>query len=318
MKNIRTALAASVFTLGALIASPVVAWEPTKPIKLVVGFSPGGGTDAIARTVASAAQEFFPVPLVIVNRSGASGTLAAEFVASSKPDGYTLLVAGGSESTSVGNHRPLKYDIRKDFTPIMRINRYRIFLAVNAKSGIKTVKDLVEKAKSAPGKMAFSSGGNGSLYHSAMLVFNRETGTDMKHVPYKGGALGLAALVGGHVDVGVGAALEVKPHVDSGKIVLIGHTSPDPTDAYPDVPTLQDEGYDIVLGNMKGFVGPAGMPADVTQYLHDNFKKALETDTWKRLAKKQKIDTAYANGPDFLEAMAGMYNVIGKAVKGTK
>ncbi len=315
MKNIRIALAATVFTLGAIATAPAIAWEPTKPINLVVGFSPGGGTDTIARTVASAAQEFFPVPLVIVNKSGAAGTLAAEYVAGAKPDGYTLLVAGGSESTSVGNHRPLKYDIRTDFTPILRINKYRIFLAVNAKSGITSIKELVEKSKAAPGKFSFSSGGNGSIYHSAMLVFNRETGTEMKHVPYKGGALGLAALVGGHVDVGVGAAAEVKPHVDSGKIVLIGHTSEVPSPAYPDVPTLQDAGYNVVLGNMKGFIGPAGIPDDVVQYLHDNFKKALDTETWKRLAAKQKIETAYANGPDFLKAMADMYTTVGKAVK---
>jgi len=147
MKKISIALAATAFTLGAIATAPAIAWEPTKPINLVVGFSPGGGTDTIARTVASAAQEFFPVPIVIVNRSGAAGTLAAEYVAGAKPDGYTLLVAGGSESTSVGNHRPLKYDIAKSFTPILRINKYRIFLAVNAKSGIKTVEDLVPESQ---------------------------------------------------------------------------------------------------------------------------------------------------------------------------
>src|SRR3546814_15830241 len=141
MRTLFAGIAAGLFAATAA-ALPAGAWEPEKPINIVVGFSPGGGTDIIARTVTSAAQEFFPVPLVIVNRAGASGTIAAEYVRNAPPDGYTLLVAGGSESTSVGNHQKLPYDIRPDFTATIQFNRQPNLLSSEdrrvGKAGVST------------------------------------------------------------------------------------------------------------------------------------------------------------------------------------
>ena len=164
-------IAIGLLAVAAAVA-PARAWEPKKPINIVVGFAPGGGTDIIARTVTSAAQEFFPVPLVIVNRAGASGTIAAEYVRNAPPDGYTLLVAGGSESTSVGNHQKLPYDIRTDFTAIIQFNRQRTLLAVKGDAPYKTLKEFVTEVKANPGKYTYGSSGAGSLYHSALLVFS--------------------------------------------------------------------------------------------------------------------------------------------------
>lgn len=313
MQSLLGGIAAGLLTFTA--ALPVQAWEPKKPINIVVGFSPGGGTDIIARTVSSAAQEFFPVPLVIVNRSGASGTIAAEYVRNAPPDGYTLLVAGGSESTSVGNHQKLPYDIRTDFTSIIQFNRQRTLLAVKGDAPWTSLQDFVTEVKANPGKYTYGSSGAGGIYHSALLVFTRAAGLDMKHVPYKGGAPAMAALLGGHIDVTALSPDEGKAMLDSGQVRALATFSNERYPGYPDVPTLMESGYDIYLENMKGLIGPKGMDPEIVAYLHDNFKKAMETDTFQALAKKANIEVQYRDGEGFQKAMTDMYNAIGKAVR---
>jgi tripartite-type tricarboxylate transporter receptor subunit TctC len=313
MQSLLGGVAAGLLTFTA--ALPVQAWEPKKPINIVVGFSPGGGTDIIARTVSSAAQEFFPVPLVIVNRSGASGTIAAEYVRNAPPDGYTLLVAGGSESTSVGNHQKLPYDIRSDFSSVLQFNRQRTLLAVKGDAPWKSLQDFVTEVKANPGKYTYGSSGAGGIYHSALLVFTRNAGLDMKHVPYKGGAPAMAALLGGHIDVTALSPDEGKAMLDSGQVRALATFSNERYPGYPDVPTLMESGHDIYLENMKGLIGPKGMDPEVVAYLHDNFKKAMETDTFKALAKKANIEVQYRDGAGFQKAMTEMYNAIGKAVR---
>jgi tripartite-type tricarboxylate transporter receptor subunit TctC len=313
MQSLLGGVAAGLLTFAA--ALPVQAWEPNKPINIVVGFSPGGGTDIIARTVSSAAQEFFPVPLVIVNRSGASGTIAAEYVRNAPPDGYTLLVAGGSESTSVGNHQKLPYDIRTDFSSVIQFNRQRTLLAVKGDAPWTSLQDFVTEVKANPGKYTYGSSGAGGIYHSALLVFTRAAGLDMKHVPYKGGAPAMAALLGGHIDVTALSPDEGKAMLDSGQVRALATFSDERYPGYPDVPTLMESGYDIYLENMKGLIGPKGMDPEVVAYLHDNFKKAMETETFKALAKKANIEVQYRDGAGFQQAMTEMYNAIGKAVR---
>jgi len=302
--------------LAATVAAmPAKAWVPEKPINIVVGFAPGGGTDIIARTVTSAAQEFFPVPLVIVNRAGASGTIAAEYVRNAPPDGYTLLVAGGSESTSVGNHQKLPYDIRTDFTAIIQFNRQRNLLAVKGDAPWKTIDAFVTEVKANPGKYTYGSSGAGGIYHSALLVFTKAAGLDMKHIPYKGGAPAMAALLGGHVDAIVLSPDEGKAMLDSGQVRALATYSDERFAGLPDVPTMREAGYDIYLENMKGLIGPKGMDPEIVAYLHDNFKKAIETDTFKTLADKANIELQYRDGPAFQKAMTDMYNAIGAAVQ---
>jgi len=298
-----------------LFAGPAVAWEPTQPIKIYVGFSPGGGTDIVARTLVAASQEFFPVPLVVVNKPGAGGTIAADFVSKQDGDGYSLLVAGGSESTSVPNHREVSYSL-DDFRPVLRNIRARIILVSKTGSGIDSIDDLIRKAKAEPGKLAYSSSGAGSLYHSTMLLFDKAAGIDMKHVPYKGGAPAMAALLGGHVEITMAAPEEAQAQYAAGEIKLLALTSDERTDLFPDVPTLMELGHDVYLENQKGIVGPASMPDDVYQYLHDTFKKGMDTDVWKKMAAKLKLETSYMDGPTFKAAMTKMSKTIGEAVSG--
>lgn len=303
--------------LSALVAGPSAAWEPEKPIKIIVGFSPGGGTDIVARTMVAAAQEFFPVPLVVVNKPGAGGTLAAEFVAQAEPDGYTMLVAGGSESTSVPNHREVGYSIDDDFVGVLRLIRSRIFIAVRSESDIHSIEDLVAAAKANPGGMAYATSGQGSILHSTMLLLENRAGIELRHVPYKGGAPAMAALLGGHVDITmVGGPEEAQAHIASGAIRLLATSSDERYPGFPDVPTLRELGYDVYVDNMKGFVAPDGTPPEAIAYLHDNFKQALDGPVWEKLAAKLNLETGYQSGEDFKGAMSGMSENIGNAVKG--
>lgn len=308
-------IALASFAAAALLAGPAVAWEPKKPIKIVVGFSPGGGTDIAARTLVASSQEFFPVPLVVVNKPGAGGTLAAAFVAKQKPDGYTFLVAGGSESTSVPNHRKVTYSLN-DFQGVLRLIRSRIFLVSKSGSGIKTIADLKAKAMANPGKLTYGSSGQGGLYHSAMLLTTKALGIDMRHLPYKGGAPMMAALLGGHIDIGQAGPEEAQAQVAAGKINLLVLNSNERSKIFPNVPTLKELGYNVYIENQKGLVAPAGLPADVAKYLHDTFKKGMDTKVWNKMAGKLKLETAYLNGPDFMDAMKKMSDSINKSVKG--
>lgn len=315
MSQFKIALTAMAALAALTMSGPVQAWEPTKPIRIIVGFSPGGGTDVIARALVAAGQEFFPVPLVIVNRTGAGGTLAADFVAKSPPDGYTLLIGGGSESTSVPNHQKLTYSL-DDFRPILRCNRLRNLMVIKADdSRYQTFDEFLKYAKAHPGELSYGSSGVGSLFHSTSLVLSREAGLEMKHVPYKGGAPALAALLGGHIDVTIATPDEVKAQYEAGNVKILALSSDDRVAHHPDVPTMRELGYNVYVENMKGVVAPAGISDDVYQYLHDNFKKAMETPAWAGLAKQMAIETGYLDGPGFMKAMKDMSDAIGAAVK---
>lgn len=307
-------IAACVFG-SALTVGSAIAWEPKKPIQIIVGFSAGGGTDIMARAISAAAQGIIPVPLVVINRPGASGVIAAEFVAKAPADGYTLLVAGGSESTSLPNHQKVNYSLAQSFRPIIHLIRLRMFVNVKADTNIKSFKDLVAYAKANPGKLAYGTSGNGSLYHSAMLLINRAAGIETFHVPYKGDADTVTALISNQVQIGLVSPDQVKPWIDTGKVVPLAVTSNDRFPGYPDVPTLKELGYDVYLENMKGFVAPAGLPDDVYTYLHDHIKKAMETDSFKAVVARGNFEVVYMDGPTFGKAMQGMSNAIASALK---
>ena len=297
-----------------LIGGPAEAWEPKKPIKIIVGFSPGGGTDLVARTLVASSQEFFPVPLVVVNKPGAGGTLAADFVSNAKPDGYTMLVAGGSESTSVPNHRKVSYSL-DDFRGVLRCIRSRIYIVSHKDSGITSIAELKAAATAKPGKLSYGSSGQGTLYHSTMLLTSKALGVDMRHVPYKGGAPMMAAMLGGHIDITLAGPEEAAAQYKAGTINLLALASQSRLDTFKTVPTLQELGFDVYIENQKGIVVPAGTPDDAVQYLHDIFKKGLDSKVWNKLAGKLLMETAYLSGDDFMAAMKAMSGNINAAVK---
>lgn len=300
--------------LAVSMAVPAAAqWEPEKPIRIVVGFAPGGGTDQTARLIASAAQEHFPVPLVVENRPGASGTLAAEMVANAEPDGYTLLVAGGSESTSVPNHMKTEYSL-DDFRGILRVNREHMVMVTKKGSGLDSIDAVVEEAKENPGELAYGSSGPSGILHSAFLVFAKEANIDMTHVPYEGGSPALAALLGGHIDMTIITPGDAKAQMEAGEINALATTS-DRAEQIPDVPSLTDLGYDVNLENMKGLVAPAETPDEVAKYLQERFAEAMKSEAFTRVAERSNITPGYLSGADFEKAMRDMSDSVAEALQ---
>lgn len=317
MRGITKALTVGAAFAAAVALSPATAqdgWEPSRPIEILVGFAPGGGTDQTARLIASAAQEHFDVPLVVVNRPGASGTLAAELLANAEPDGHTLLVAGGSESTSVPNHREVNYSL-DEFKGVLRVNREHMVIVTKTGSELDSVEAIVERAKENPGELVYGSSGPGGILHSAFLVFGDEAGIELKHIPYQGGAPALAALLGGHVDMTIITPGDAAAQMAAGTVNAVATTS-DRAEQIPDVPSLTELGYDVNLENMKGLVAPAGTTDEAVEYLRERFKQAMDSATFESLAKRASITPGYLSGPDFKSAMSDMSSSIATALEG--
>jgi tripartite-type tricarboxylate transporter receptor subunit TctC len=305
-----------VLALCLVLAAGVGAQDyPTKPIEVIVGFAPGGGTDMIARTVADAAPRYVGQPLVVVNKPGASGIIGAQYVAGAKPDGYTLLVAGGSETVSTPHFRSIPFSPVDDFEPIIRFMIERLNFYVKTDSPWKTFQDLVADAKKNPDKYSYATAGVGGLHHSTMMVASKRAGFSMNHVPYKGGAETLAALAGGHVQVAMASPNEAFALVEGGRVRPLATASITRSPTEPNTPTLRELGYDVYLENQKGFVFPKGTPAPIVQKLHDSLKKVFDDPQFKANADKLKLELSYLNPEEFRKAMKAMFVQIGESVK---
>jgi tripartite-type tricarboxylate transporter receptor subunit TctC len=302
--------------LLATAAAPAWAqeWTPTQPITILVGFAPGGSADQIARQLSFAAKGILPVPVVVVNKVGAAGAIAAQAVAEARPDGYTLFVGGGSETTSVGNFKALPYDPRKSFVPVLKVSRAPSILAVRADAKFADMKALLAEAKTAPEKVSYGSTGEGGIFHATALVLEKQAGVKLLHVPYKGAADAMNALLAGQVDSAFGAYEEMKAMIDAGRVRPLALFSRSRLPGLPSTPTMTEIGVPIVLDNMKGLMGPAGMPAPVVRYLHDHFRKAMQTPAWKEYVAKSGLTEDYAEGAAFQKEIVDAYELIGKAI----
>jgi tripartite-type tricarboxylate transporter receptor subunit TctC len=289
-------------------------WVPSQPITILVGFAPGGSADQIARQLSFAAKGIIPVPVLVVNRVGAAGAIAAQATAEAKPDGYTLFVGGGSETTSVGHFKSLPYDPRKSFTSVIKVSRAPSILAVRTDSKFADMKALLAEAKSGPEKVSYGSTGEGGIFHATALVLEKQGGIKLLHVPYKGAAESMNALLAGQVDSAFGAYEEMKPMIDAGRVRPVALFSRTRLPALAAVPTMLELGVPVALDNMKGLMGPAGLPPQVTRYLHDSFRKAMQTPAWKEYLAKSGLTEDYAEGPAFQKEVAEAYDLIGKAI----
>ena len=288
---------------------------PTKPIEVIVGYPPGGGTDMIARAVADAAPKYVGQPLVVVNKAGATGTIAAQSVAAAKPDGYMLLVAGGSETISVPHFKKLPYDTINDFVPVIRLMIERVGFYVKTDSPWKTMKEFMADAKQNPDKYTYATSGIGGLHHSTVLVLEKRTGVVLRHVPHKGGAETLAALAGGHVNVAMASPNEAYALVQGGRIRPLANASLVRSPVEPNTPTLRELGYDVYIENQKGFVFPKNTPQPIIQKLHDRIRKVFDDPQFKSSAEKLQVELAYLNGEDFQKSMKAMYDQVGSSLK---
>ena len=303
--------------LGALIpALPAAAQEfPTKSIEVVVGFAPGGGTDMVARAISDVAAKYLGQPLVVNNKPGATGIIGSQYVYNAKPDGYTLLVAGGSETVSVPHFKELPFNPITDFDPVIRLMVERVGFYVRTDSPWKTMKDFIADAKQNPEKYTYGTAGVGGIHHASMLVTEKRTGIRLINVPQKGGAENLTALAGGHVNVAMASPNEAYALVQGGRVRCLAITALERSPTEPNTPTMRELGYDVYIDNQKGFVVRKGVPAPIRQKLHDAVKKAYDDPQFRASADKLKLELSYLNGEDFRKALKSMYDQIGESVK---
>jgi tripartite-type tricarboxylate transporter receptor subunit TctC len=254
----------------ALCAIAFGAWAqtyPTKPIRIVVGFPPGGGNDIIARLVGAKMQETWGQSVVIDNRPGAASIIAAEHVAKSAPDGYTLLVnATGGMSVNPVLYAKLPYDSLKDFVPISMVGSFPLVLIVNPSVPANSVPELVAYAKANPGKLNYSSGS--TAFQVATEMFKQMTGTDLRHIPYKGSAASITAVIAGDVQMTIVDTPPLVPQIKAGKVRALGVTSAKRSTSLPEIPTVAEAvpGYEMVL--WIGMFAPAGTPPEIAAKLN--------------------------------------------------
>jgi tripartite-type tricarboxylate transporter receptor subunit TctC len=272
-------------TVSAANAADKVVY-PTKSIRLIVPFAPGGSNDIMARLVGHKFSESLGQQVVVDNRGGASGIIGTDIAAKAAPDGYTLLMMSLTLAVNPSLFSKLPYDTDRDLTPMTLVASAPLMLVVHPSLPIKTVKDLIAYARTDPGKLAFGSGGPGSTPHLAGEMLKLMAGVQMTHVPYKGGGPALVDLVGGQIQLMLENIPSTLPYAKSGKLRAVAVTSIKRSALVPDLPTLDEaglKGYEIVGWN--GLFAPAGTPRSIVARVHGETSKALgEPDIKSRLA----------------------------------
>lgn len=272
---------------------------PSKPVKLIVPFPPGGPTDIVGRMVAQKLSDGLGQSVIVENRPGAGGTVGSAAAAKSEPDGYTLLY--GSTSTlaiAPSLYRNAPYEPLKAFAPVSLVSRGPILVAVNAEVPARTLKEFIDLAKKSPGKYSYGSAGSGTPPHLAGELFKSLAGVNLLHVPYKGGAPAINDLVGGQVQAIFEGQVALMPHIKSGKVRALAISSEKRNPALPDVPTAAEAGlpqYDAHF--WSGLVAPAGTPPDVIKRLNAVLVKALAAPDMREALGRQGLES-FGNTPE--------------------
>jgi tripartite-type tricarboxylate transporter receptor subunit TctC len=272
---------------------------PSRPIRIISPFSPGGGNDTICRIIAPKLVERLGQRVLVDNRAGANGIIGTEVAARSVPDGYTIVLIPSGHAVNASLRKKLPYDTIKDFTPITMVGSSPLVLSVHPAVPAQNVKELIALAKARPGQLTYGSAGVGSSGHLAGALFESLTGTKMVHVPYKGMALAITDLISGQIFLAFATSLSSVPHVRSGRLRALATTGAERSPALPDLPTVADSvpGYEASL--WYGFVGPAGIPPENVRRLNSEIVAVLELpDVRKRLAS-QGLDVRPSTPEDF-------------------
>lgn len=280
----RLALAAA-----ALAATTAFAAFPDKPIRLVVPFAPGGGTDLIARTLGAGMSSELGQQVIIDNKPGAGTIIGTDLVAKSPPDGYTIVIASFAHAVNPSLVTKLPYAHDKAFTPITLIGRGPNVLVVRADSPHKSVADIVAAGKASPGKLTFASQGNGTSAHLAGEMFMNLAKVEMVHVPYRGAGPAITDLLGGQVDMIFGTAAAVSNMVDSGKLRALGVTTAETSAAFKGVPTISATVPGYAVESWYGLYAPAGTPAEAIQKLNAAAKKAAHNPEFARKVEQEGV-----------------------------
>ena len=268
-------------------------WQPSRPVKIVVPFAPGGQPDVVARALAEPLAKSLGQPVIVENRPGAGGNIAADAVAKAAPDGYTLLMGtNGPLAVSPAIYKDLPYDPLKDLAPITLVGTSPNLIAVNPRLGVTTLKGLVDKAKAEPGKLNFSSVGKGSISQLSMELLNGVAGIDTVHIPYNGGAPAVTALIAGDVQILSLNPTALIPQVAAGKARVVAQTSAKRSPLIPDVPTVAESGYPGFEADVwMAVMAPAKTPPEAIARLNAELVKIIRSpDLREALWNRQWID----------------------------
>jgi tripartite-type tricarboxylate transporter receptor subunit TctC len=295
--------------LAILAFSAVAAAQPypSRPVRVVVGFAPGGAADFVARALQDPLSRALGQPLVIENRPGAGSSIAAEHVAKSAPDGYTLLIASPSSILVNPIISPKAgFDPAKDLLPIAKVTTSPLVAAVNPGVGANTLQELIALAKKAPGKLNYSTSGNGSAPHLAAVLFARLAGIDIVHVPYKGGAPSVQAVLAGDTQLSFATPPSVLPLVQAGRLKALAVTSRERSPLVPGVPGMAEAGLpDYEIGFWYGFFAPAGTPAEVIRKVFSATSVSIkEPKVQETLAREGTETSSSASPADFAAFIA--------------
>ena len=285
--------------IGGLFALTLQAQSyPSKPVRVVVPYPPGGPTDIVARVLFQQVAESTGQQFLIDNRAGAGGNIGAEAVAKAPADGYTLLIGTTAHAINMSLFKSLNYDVQKDLAPVSLLTQGPLVLVTHPQFPANSIKELIDMAKAKPGSLNFASSGNGQSTHLSAELFNSMAGIKMVHVPYKGSAPALGDLMSGQVGIMFDTTLSAMPFVKAGKLKALGVTSPQRTPAAPDVPTIAESGlpgYEVFAWN--GVLVPAGTPKAIVAQLNEEIRKAMQLPQVREKFSAQGFAASW-NTPD--------------------
>lgn len=285
---------------------------PTKPIHMVVPWAAGGGTDAVARVLAKEAEPFLGTTIVVENRTGGGGAVGHSAVSSAKPDGY--LIGLTTVELIIQPHiQEVPYS-HEEMAPIIQVNSDAAAITVPADSEWNTLEEFLDYARANPGELQGSGTGYAGIWHIALLDLSQKSGTEFTFVPSQGAAPAVTELLGGHIDFVSCSPPEVAAQVEAGQLKMLAVSGNERHPNFPDVPTMAELGYDVQTTVWRGVQAPKGTPQEIIDILHDAFKKAYESENFKKTMNNVGLGMVYRNGEDFKKMIAESYDSFGKIV----
>ena len=308
---------APVLLVGVFLSATVFAQEfPSKPVTVVVGFEPGGGTDTVARVMQKFMADNLGQPVVVENRAGAGGNIAVDFAVKSAPDGYTVVLANVGALTVNPHIMKLTYDPLKDLAPVTMAVVFPNVIVTQPRVSAKTLKEFVQLAKDKPGTLTYGSSGVGGAGHLAGALLEQMAGIQLVHVPYKGGGPAMRAMLGGEIDSYFATPVTPLPHIRAGKVNAIAVTGPKRVPELPEVPTVAESGYPGYEAlNWYAFLVPVKTPRDIVTRLHRDIVKVLRTPAAVDLLHKQGVQPEPGTPEQLAAYMKREYETWGKVVK---
>ena len=273
---------------------------PSRPISFVVPYPPGSVTDLLARTIAQKMNENWQQPVVVDNRGGGGSVIGTNIVAKAAPDGYTILMVAPDFAINQSLHSKLPYDAKKDFVPVSMLVTSPMVLAVNPTLSVTSVREFVDKAKVQPGALSYASGGNGTVAHLGMELLKDMAGIDLRHVPYKGTAAVVRALLANEVPIAFAQMSTVRPHLPENKLRALAVASGERSAAMPDLPSVAEAGVPGFRADVWfGIVAPAGTPADIVSKLNQELQRIMSLPEVKNTLSPQGIEPKTSSVEDF-------------------